>query len=172
MKVKIVEALNTTVSIVKTLARFYAYEMTAYTGFPCPEDGLFFCRDDAYWRDPTNTYFLIKVDDEIAGFAVIDHIGANQIVDANVADFLVLPKFRRRGVGTRSACQIFNNFNGNWEVMQLPENSSAISFWTSVIRQYTCGRYTTSQERTNNYGKNLVVHRFNNGWRMQMAKKV
>ena len=99
MLVHVTQLPHTETTIVENLAKFYAYELSIYTKFPCPNDGLFFCRDSDFWRTEENRYFVFRVDEELAGFTIVDHVGANAKVENNVAEFLVLPKFRRQGVG-------------------------------------------------------------------------
>lgn len=50
-----------------------------------------------------------------------------------IAEFLVLPKFRRAGVGTLAARRVFDRHQGEWSVDQLSENVPATSFWRQAI---------------------------------------
>lgn len=51
----------------------------------------------------------------------------------SIAEFLVLPKYRRRGVGTAAARAAFAEFPGDWEVHQVPGNRAAVEFWHRAI---------------------------------------
>ncbi|PIS01279.1 MAG: GNAT family N-acetyltransferase, partial [Chlamydiae bacterium CG10_big_fil_rev_8_21_14_0_10_35_9] len=46
-----------------------------------------------------------------------------------------------KGIGREVARQLFTQFPGKWEVMQIPENTAAINFWEKVIKEYTGGNY-------------------------------
>lgn len=53
-----------------------------------------------------------------------------------VSEFLVLPKFRRAGVGTNVARQLFAVHPGPWQVRQVRQvagNDQAMSFWRRAI---------------------------------------
>ena len=61
--------------------------------------------------------------------------------DFRMAEFFVLRRYRRLGVG-RDACQlIFNRFSGRWEVGEFLRNEPAVAFWRRVISQYTRGQF-------------------------------
>lgn len=46
---------------------------------------------------------------------------------------LVLPRFRRGGVGTVAAREAFARFPGDWEVHQLAGNDDAVASWRRAI---------------------------------------
>lgn len=52
-----------------------------------------------------------------------------------------MKKYRRKGVGSYVAKEVFNKHKGPWEVLQLPNNIRAQKFWTDVIPNYTSGVY-------------------------------
>lgn len=54
-------------------------------------------------------------------------------VDWNVAEFFVVRKHRRRGVGGAAARRIFAERPGVWEVAVARRNLGALAFWRSVI---------------------------------------
>ena len=58
-----------------------------------------------------------------------------------VAEFFVLRKYRRRGVGTAAARLAFDRFPGKWTVSQDPDNPASRAFWERVIGDYTGDRY-------------------------------
>jgi predicted acetyltransferase len=58
-----------------------------------------------------------------------------------VAEFFVMRKYRRQGVGTVVATRLFDSFRGRWEVRELKTNLAAIAFWRRVIGAYTNGNY-------------------------------
>ena len=132
---------------IQNMARFYVYDMSEYlghqTGWEIPLNGLYECIDfKMYWDNPKTQFpFLIYCGDEIAGFVIIDKRGMNPDVDFNVAQFFIIRKFKRAGIGRRIAVDCFNQFIGKWNVMCLPENVGAYKFWSSVIREYTQGQF-------------------------------
>jgi predicted acetyltransferase len=98
------------------------------TGYEYPENGLF----EGYVTDKENSNFVVRVDNELAGFAIVDGMGTNAQVDYNVAKFFILRRFRHRGVGKYVVHSIFDRFKGNWEVMVYRPNTTALAFWGKV----------------------------------------
>jgi predicted acetyltransferase len=58
-----------------------------------------------------------------------------------VAEFFVMRKYRRQGVGEQVATLIFDMFPGKWEIQETTKNLSAQAFWRKVIGRYTGGRF-------------------------------
>jgi len=163
MKIEILEAGENDIPVIQNLARFYVYDLSEYMGWRCPEHGLFGCRDDDFWYSKRNHFFVVRVDGELAGFAVIESLGEeNKVADYDVAEFFILRKFRRKGVGRRVAHTLFDKFGGSWQVRQLVDNLPAPIFWRKVISEYTSGNYEESLEFIKEYGWEMVVQRFNN----------
>lgn len=136
--------------IVQNLGRFYVYDMSRYCGFSpgweTPPNGLFEDRDrSSYWEE-SNHAFLIRVDNELAGFVLVNKIGSTPDVDWHMGEFFVVSKFQGKGVGRYAARQIFDQFPGIWEVDQMPENTAAIAFWEKVVDEYTDGKFQKEQK--------------------------
>ena len=53
----------------------------------------------------------------------------------SIAEFMVIPKYRRRGVGTRAAQTCFSMHDGLWEVKPAYGSESARLFWQKAIAQ-------------------------------------
>lgn len=51
----------------------------------------------------------------------------------DMAEFFVMRKHRRVGVGREAARQVFAMFPGPWQVRQLQGNDAATAFWRSVV---------------------------------------
>jgi predicted acetyltransferase len=98
---------------------------------------------DAYWQDDWRHPFLIRVDGKLAGFALVSRrsrlTGTAGVAD--MAEFFVVRRYRRRGVGFGAASAAFDRFKGRWEVRQRPDNADATGFWRRVIARYTNGNY-------------------------------
>jgi predicted acetyltransferase len=58
----------------------------------------------------------------------------NRELDHSVAEFFVLRKYRRIGVGSRAAKILFERWPGSWEVAVARYNKPALSFWRKAIR--------------------------------------
>lgn len=92
---------------------------------------------DLYWERPNRFPYFIKVDGKIAGFVLVNSHVLVQVGGKNVAEFYVLKKFRKGGVGKIAAKKSFAMFPGKWEVRQIVENPIAHIFWNKTISEYT-----------------------------------
>lgn len=97
-----------------------------------------------YWIEPSRHPFLIRVDGKLAGFVLVRE-GSALTGDPGVrdiAEFFVLRKYRRHGIGTRAAVCVFDRFPGAWEVRQIAANAGGRAFWRRTISDYAGGRFT------------------------------
>jgi predicted acetyltransferase len=142
---------------IQNMARFYVYDRTEFMGWPCPENGLFDCIDfKHYFENPNEKAFLIRVNNEIAGFVLLDKMkllddidframgspSTNTIINWNMGEFFILAKFQGKGVASEVAKQIFKSHPGLWTVAVMPENIKAVKFWRKIISDATNGAYT------------------------------
>jgi predicted acetyltransferase len=92
---------------------------------------------DKYWSDPGCVPLLLRVDGKLAGFALLNQQGhVGRPVDRNMAEFFVVRKHRRAGLGRIAAHQIFTRYPGQWEVAVARRNVAALAFWRRVIGQH------------------------------------
>lgn len=162
-KIDLVPASLSDYPLIQNMGRFYVYDMTEYMGYEngweIPADGLFECIDfKKYWEDSNASPFIIKINNEIAGFVIIDKKGSDSEIDFNVAQFFILRKFKNQGYGREVAYQCFDRFRGTWEVMVLPQNKGAYAFWKKIIGDYTdqhFQEYTRRVKQLMNCEKNI-----------------
>lgn len=133
--------------VIQNMARFYVYDLSRECGFiskewALPSDGLYECFDfKSYFEDPTKKAFLIKVDDELAGFVLLDKYVTLPNAKWNMGEFFVLAKFQGKGISSQIAYQIWNQHQGIWELRVIPENSRGLSFWHKTIINFTGNNY-------------------------------
>lgn len=89
------------------------------------------------------TPFLVYSDEHIAGFVLL---GIRSVLGRDrdtrsVAEFFIMRKYRRMGIGRKVAFQLFDRFRGAWEVFQTRENLAARAFWAAGIGEYTDGDF-------------------------------
>ena len=84
---------------------------------------------------------MIKADDEIAGFVLLNQATIYDSSEWNVGEFFILGKHQGKGVGKQVAEKIFQLHQGNWEVSVIPENRSALTFWENIIDHFTSGNF-------------------------------
>lgn len=141
-KIQLIPATLNDYPIIQNLARFYAYDMSEYwrggPGWEVPENGLYECIDfRKYWDDPSAFPFLIRYDGELAGFAIISKSGSEPSIDFIMAQFFIMRKFKRQGIGRQVAYKCFDRFPGVWEVMVFPGNEGSYRFWRTIIKHYS-----------------------------------
>ena len=116
--------------IVRRLLELNAYDFSAIDGRDIGPDGEYGYRYlDHYWGAANDrAAFLFYVDGQLAGFALV-RVGTPH----QVAEFLVLPKYRRHGLGTAAARQILSRWRGEWITHEVPGNDGAVAFWRRAI---------------------------------------
>ena len=50
-----------------------------------------------------------------------------------LAEFFILKRYRRTGVGRQAARALFDRFRGRWQLSILARNAPAIAFWRRVL---------------------------------------
>jgi ribosomal-protein-alanine N-acetyltransferase len=171
MRLDITPACDSDYTIITNLARFYIYDMSEYTGWNFPADGLFDAENQFanYWGRPgKRTWpqgwlgfpFLIRLDAHPAGFALV-----KRICDApptfDMGEFFIARSHRGQGIGRRVAQTLFDRLPGRWEIREMPANQPAQAFWRRTIAAYTGGAFTETQEVFAVYdNREFVVQRF------------
>ncbi|MEI5909292.1 GNAT family N-acetyltransferase [Bacillus spongiae] len=113
------------------------------------ENGLYrYNYFDQYWTENERFPFLIKVNEKYGGFAFVRKLkhetGSSYY---SMAEFFILKKYRKIGVGKQSAFQLFNFFPGEWEISEVEENIPSQWFWRRIISEYTNGRYIETEKK-------------------------
>jgi predicted acetyltransferase len=144
---EIVEALSSQAHIIQNLMQLYVHDFSEqWSGMERGElggDGLFpeYPYLDSYWREGNRIPLLVRHDGNLAGFALInDHSHSGLPVDRNMAEFFIVRKHRRGGVGTNVAHTIFSRYPGQWEAAVAKRNVGALAFWRSAVRLHPAAR--------------------------------
>jgi predicted acetyltransferase len=104
---------------------------------------------DAYWREPSRIPLLFRQDDHLIGFALLNAVGHGPWpVERNMAEFFIVRKHRRGGVGTSAARQAFSLYPGAWEVAVARKNIGAVTFWRQAIGGHPQVRDVHEQDLT------------------------
>ena len=132
--------------VLRRMLALYLYDFSEFTGDDVDEHGEFGYRYlDHYWApDPGEQRFpfFIRVEGKLAGFALV------RLRDGgySMAEFFVMRRHRRSGIGSQAARQVFSRFPGDWKVAQIPLNLAAQAFWRAVIGDVTGGGYSEHVE--------------------------
>lgn len=129
MTVEVIEASDDDRTVVRHLLQLYHYDFSEFDDADVNSHGEFLHRYfDEYWTEPDRKAFLFRVDGAWAGLALI-YTG----VPHDIAEFFVMRKYRRRGVGAEAAARLFAWFPGDWTVRQQLTNPAATAFWRKAI---------------------------------------
>lgn len=117
----------------------YAHDFSEFVDLKLGPDGRFgYEHLHLYWEEPGRHPFLIKAGGHLAGFALVRR-GSELSGDAgvwDVAEFFVVRGFRRLGVGTQAAHEVWRRLPGRWEVRVMGRNEKAEAFWARAIGDY------------------------------------
>ncbi len=145
-QVTVVRASPADMPHIADLLELYIQDFSEFLPLQRGTDGRYGYPDlPLYWTDPSRHPFLIQVDSQPGGFALVkrgsERSGNDHAWD--MVEFFVLQSQRHRGVGLAAAQQLFTLFPGPWEVRVLPANRAAIRFWDRVISDWSAGRVPT-----------------------------
>ena len=144
MDIKLVEVKENEKSVLRQLLELYNHDFSEYDQADVDAHGWYgYGYLDHYWTEPKRHPFFIKVDAKLAGFVLVnDYCYVLKDTKATaIAEFFVMRKYRRQGIGQTVAHQIFDRFPGKWEVIQCGANAPSIVFWEKVIGEYTNGAF-------------------------------
>jgi predicted acetyltransferase len=125
--------------IVANLLELYAHDFSEFFDLELGADGRFGYQDlPLYWREPGRHPFLFRIDGKLAGFVLVKRNSEMSGNEAtwDMAEFFVVRGYRRLGIGTDVAHQVWQRFPGLWEV-RVMESNPALRFWERAISAFT-----------------------------------
>ena len=135
-QVEVVLASRDQEPILANLLQLYIYDFSELLDLDAGPDGLFvYPHLPLYWSDPGRHPFLATVDGKLAGFVLVKP--GSQASSHDMAEFFVLRRYRRRGVGSRIAHEVWVRLPGRWEVRVMEANAAAQRFWARAIASFT-----------------------------------
>ena len=151
--------------IIANLCVLYMHDMAEWFLFDTDAEGRYGYDLTAHWQRG-DRFYLARVDDAIAGFAVVGS-GA-QWLDASSRDvnkFFVVRRYRKAGVGDAMARAIWAAEPGGWSVRVFEGNVPAVPFWRGAIARFTDGHYR--EERRFHNTRQWLFFTFSNAERNQ-----
>ena len=127
--------------LIECLIEFYIYEFSRIEP-PCSIRMKSGDRDcyppfanlDRYWSIEGFHPLLIRVQERLAGFALINaHSHRGEKVELNMAEFFIAREYRRRGVATEAVHLILAQHPGRWEIAVAEHNVAAKTFWPRTL---------------------------------------
>lgn len=139
---------------VANLLELYAHDFSEFIDLQLKPNGRFGYPDlSRYWSEEGRFPFLVTVDGHLAGCVLVargSRIGADRWV-WDMAEFFIVRRYRKRGIGVAVAHEIWRRFPGPWEVRVLESNLPARAFWRAVVRAFASpmaeGRMMQVQEK-------------------------
>jgi len=146
--------------VIDNLLQLYMHDLSDYVPASIGPDGRFtYPYLDRYWSEQGEAEgrvpFIFKVNGEPSGFALKNSFSClgQPPPTSNVAEFFVLRKWRRQGIGKAAAFALFDRFAGYWEVTQLRANEPAHGFWLRVIGAYTNQRFLEEEVKAGRWDR-------------------
>ncbi|MFD0869477.1 Predicted acetyltransferase [Chlamydia abortus] len=135
--------------ILNNLMQLYLYDFSEFMDCDVEDNGLFgeYPYLDDYWISVEHRFpYFIKRDGKNVGFILVRYIDSSDTPHFSMAEFFIMKKYRRLGLGKHAAMKVFDMHRGRWEVTQLERNIPAQQFWNRVITEYTSGRFSSRME--------------------------
>lgn len=125
------------------LLQKYLYELSLYYGDDVDAEGNIpynYFKD--YFWDETRKALLIVKENVVVGFVMLNqhsNIGGNP--DHVIAEFCVLPKYRRLHIAKEVFELLMKTYPGKWEVKCSNQNIPAVKLWNKVTKPYSPTTY-------------------------------
>ena len=140
-------ALSNELACIENMMQFYNYDLSESLPVDFAETGLYAIQPKAqYWSKPGVAPFVIYVDGELAGFAVVDDEVIQPQSQYNMGYFFIARRYRGQGVGKEIASKLFSQFIGAWEIYFYANNKLESEFWNAVIAKYVAHDVVTSSK--------------------------
>ncbi|GHU57670.1 hypothetical protein FACS189444_0130 [Spirochaetia bacterium] len=129
--------------ILRNIMEKYLYEFSQYENTDVNKLGLYgYNWLDCYWTEKNRYPYFIFVDNVLAGFVLINDYQENNIkTDYTMAEFFIMYKYRRFGIGKYIVYNVLNKYKGKWQIMYHPKNIISLKFWNNIVKEYTNGQY-------------------------------
>jgi len=138
-RIEVIPAAAEQEPILANLLELYAHDFSEFHDLEIGNDGRFGYEFlPLYWSDPDRYPFLVKADGYLAGLILVKRgpgVFGNHVV-WDMAEFFVLRRYRRRGIGTQMAHEIWRRFLGAWEVRVMQSNVAANRFWAHSVSTF------------------------------------
>src|SRR5574344_1171636 len=148
MEIKIEKVKIEEKEILFNLLQFALYDGSHYYENTINDKGLFDYKwFNNYFTDDDRDAFFIKSNKEkLVGFIMINKNLKVLNEGHSIAEFLILPSFRRHHIGKKAAAMILNLYKGNWEIEPLENSNEALHFWNNVVKEYTNNKFEYKED--------------------------
>jgi predicted acetyltransferase len=131
--VALIEVTEDDKAVLANLLQLYRYDLSAIRSYELTDHGTYIYRFlDHYFLDADRDAFLLRHLGMLAGFVMSRELPTGE---REVAEFFVVRKHRRTGVGTRAAHALFALHPGRWIVAFDDHNADGAAFWPDVVQR-------------------------------------
>ncbi|MBB6095964.1 putative acetyltransferase [Povalibacter uvarum] len=127
--------------LISNLWELYAHDLSDVFSLELGSDARFGNpKLSLYWSEPDRRFpFLIRHGSHIAGFALVARMASvlDQSEVFDVAEFFVVRRHRRSGVGREAAFLLWDRFPGKWTVRVSIGNTGGCRFWAEAVARYS-----------------------------------
>jgi len=148
MNLKLKEVLETEKTILQNLYSLYLHDLSKFTTLlDIGEQGNFEYEEiDDFWELDGLTPYFILLDKDIIGFMLLlERPFLKKDYDFGINDLFILNKYKGQGLGRKAIQELFKVKKGKYFVIELIENSPAVSFWKNVYSDLNI-QYTEKQD--------------------------
>lgn len=113
------------------LLEYSLYEESANDLNEMNEDAIFeYKYFDSYFIDNDKDAYFIreKETNKLLGFAMINSYVQVFEKGHSIAEYMIIPKYRKNHIGKKVAFELFDKYKGNWEVSPSYNSVSALFF--------------------------------------------
>ncbi len=169
MSIEVKPALITDKSIIHRMIELFRHDLSEFEDLDLDEHGYFgYPYLDYYWIESDRYPFIVRFDGKLAGFALVNRHTYLPDSQYSVAEFFILRKYRRHGIGRQVAFDVFDRFRGRWEISKLPTNDIALQFWSNVIKSYLPEQYIDTEIEAQ--GNKRIISCFDNSTNVAISQ--
>ncbi len=139
MEYKITKVESKNKDLLYKLLQFALYDGSKYIENKINNNGKFEYKwFDNYFTDEDRSSYIIKtITNDIIGFVMINSNIKFKKEGNSIAEFLILPTYRRKHIGQKVVFDILNMHKGYWEIEPIENSNEAFSFWENTVKKYT-----------------------------------
>jgi predicted acetyltransferase len=128
-------------AVIENMMQLYLHDLSSFTSDVPNENGLFSLGKyfGLYWEEKERYPYILFIDNQAAGFALVREIERSSY---SIAEFFVSKPYRKQGIATKFAHDVFDQHLGNWCVAQLEPHTGAQDFWRKAISSYTNNQFS------------------------------
>ncbi|MGP8080349.1 MAG: GNAT family N-acetyltransferase [Dehalococcoidales bacterium] len=116
--------------LIYSMLQNYLRDFTQFETIPLNESGEYeYQYLKYYWTEHTRFPYLFYCGEDATGLALV----RKEEQFFSMAEFTILPNFRRKGLGTACATEVIHKHPGKWHIEYNINNTAGKKFWNKLI---------------------------------------